>query len=109
MLSRFFRYIDKVFDFGEAVAKLKDSRGKPQIATMAIWLSAFVMFATRRRSLNAIEVDLRAPKRLDDLMGPRKGLRQNKCCNLGMVCVYFQHDDRNCDPAEIPSPCPASR
>jgi len=72
MLSRFFRYIDKVFDFGKAVAKLKDSRWKPQIATTAIWLSAFVMFATRRRSLNAIEVDLRVPKRLDNLIGPRK-------------------------------------
>ena len=72
MLSRFFRYIDKVFDFSKAVAKLKDARLKPQIATTAIWLSAFVMFATRRRSLNAIEVDLRVPKRLDNLIGPRK-------------------------------------
>jgi hypothetical protein len=72
MLSRFFGYIDKVFDFGKAVAKLKDSRSKPQITTTAIWLSAFVMFATRRRSLNAIEVDLRVPKRLDDLIGSRK-------------------------------------
>lgn len=72
MLSRFFQYIDKVFDLGKAVAKLTDSRLKPQIATTAIWLSAFVMFATRRRSLNAIEVDLRVPKRLDDLMGARK-------------------------------------
>lgn len=72
MLSRFFQYIDKVFDFSKAVAKLKDSRLKPQIATTAIWLSAFVMFATRRRSLNALEVDLRVPKRLDNLIGPRK-------------------------------------
>ena len=72
MLSRFFQYIDKVFDFGKAVAKLKDSRLKPQIATTAIWLSTFVMFATRRRSLNAIEVDLRVPKRLDNLIGLRR-------------------------------------
>lgn len=72
MFSRFYRYVDKVFDFSDEAATLKDSRLKPQIPTVAIWLSAFTMFATRSRSLNAIETLLHIPKRLDGLIGPRK-------------------------------------
>jgi len=72
MFSRFYRYIDKVFDFSDEAAILKDSRLKPQIPTVPIWLSAFTMFATRRRSLNALETLLHIPKRLDGLIGPRK-------------------------------------
>lgn len=72
MFSRFYRYIDKVFDFSNKVAALEDSRPKPQIHTVAIWLSAFTMFTTRRKSLNAIETLLAIPKRLDSLIGPRK-------------------------------------
>ena len=55
MFSRFYRYTDKVFNFSDEVATLKDFRIKPQISTSSVWLSAFAMFATRRRSLNAIE------------------------------------------------------
>ena len=72
MFSRFYRYIDKVFDFSNEVAVLGDSRPKPQIATSSIWLSAFTMFTTRRKSLNSIETLLAIPKRLDSLIGPRK-------------------------------------
>ena len=72
MFSRFCRYIDKVFDFSDEVAILKDSRVKPQISTSSVWLSAFAMFTTRRRSLNAIEILLHIPKRLDGLIGPHK-------------------------------------
>jgi len=72
MFSRFYRYIDKVFDFSSKVAALEDSRPKPQIQTSSIWLSAFTMFATRRKSLNSIETLLGIPKRLDGLIGPRK-------------------------------------
>jgi len=68
MFSRFYRYIDKVSDFSDEVAILKDGR----LPTVPIWLSAFAMFATRRRSLNAIETLLHIPKRLDNLIGPRK-------------------------------------
>ena len=72
MFSRFYRYIDKVYDFSGEVAALEDSRPKPQIPTSSIWLSAFTMFATRRKSLNAIETLLGIPKRLDGLIGQRK-------------------------------------
>jgi len=68
MLSRFFRYLDKVFDFGLWVEGLSDARVRTQCSTASIWLSGFMMFAMRRGSLNAIEQDLRVPKRLDALM-----------------------------------------
>jgi hypothetical protein len=72
MFSRFCRYLDKVFDFSGSISTLRDCRLKPQIPTVPIWLSAFVMCATRRGSLNAMETSLRIPKRLDKLIGPRK-------------------------------------
>jgi hypothetical protein len=72
MMSRFCRYIDKVFAFGDWIGTLTDSRVKPQIPTGAIFASAFAMFATRRRSLNALEPDLRMPRRLEGLIGDRK-------------------------------------
>jgi hypothetical protein len=58
MMSRFCRYVEKVFDFGQRVKAIQDTRQKPRIPTAAIWLSAFLMFATRRGSLNAIESEL---------------------------------------------------
>jgi len=61
-----------VFDFSDKVATLKESRIKPQISTSSVWLSAFAIFTTRRRSLNAIETLLAIPKQLDNLIGPHK-------------------------------------
>jgi hypothetical protein len=72
MMSRFCRYVEKVFDFGQRVKAIHDSRPKPRIPTAAIWLSAFLMFVTRRGSLNAMELELRRPKRLEGLIGFRK-------------------------------------
>jgi hypothetical protein len=72
MMSRFCRYVQKVFDFGQRVRALQDSRQKPRIPTAAIWLSAFLMFATRRGSLNAIESELYRSKRFDLLVGSQK-------------------------------------
>lgn len=72
MMSRFCRYIEKVFDFGERVRAIHDTRQKPRIPTSAIWMSAFFMFVMRRGSLNAIESELRVPKRFDRLIGPDK-------------------------------------
>ena len=71
-MSRFCRYVEKVFDFGQRVKALQDSRQKPRIPTAAIWLSAFLMFATRRGSLNAIESELYRSKRFDLLVGSQK-------------------------------------
>ena len=72
MMRRFCGYIDKVFDFGDRVKQIQDSRQKARIPTSAIWMSAFFMFAMHRGSLNAIESELRVPKRLDDLVGSAK-------------------------------------
>ena len=72
MMSRFCRYVEKVFDFGDRVRTLRDQRQRPRIPTSAIWISAFAMFAMRHRSLNAIESQLRVPRRLDGLVGSAK-------------------------------------
>lgn len=72
MMSRFCRYIDKVFDFESHLSGLTDSREKPRITTQSAFLSAFLIFATGRKSLNAMDIELRMPKRLDGLIGKRK-------------------------------------
>ena len=72
MMARFFRYIEKVFGLSAAVARLGDSRPKPQISTSAIFLSAMMMCVTRLRSLNALEVELRVAGRWEKIVGKRK-------------------------------------
>jgi hypothetical protein len=72
MLARFSRYLEKVFDFGELLATVRDSRKKPQIPAAAIWGSAFGMAVLRSGSLNAIESALRLPRRLEKFVGPIK-------------------------------------
>jgi hypothetical protein len=63
MMSRFCRYVDKVFDLSPLVETLRDGRPQPQISTQTVWYSAFEMFATHRRSLNAWECVARPAKR----------------------------------------------
>lgn len=72
MLSRFCRYIEKVYDFKKKILLLKDKRHEPQISAGAIWLSVVLMFAMRKGSLNAIESELRIPGRLEKVIGKRK-------------------------------------
>jgi hypothetical protein len=72
MMSRFSRYLEKVFDVSGWAGRLSDSRERPRITTAAVWWSAFYLFATGRGSLNAMEADLRAPGRFDAWIGPRK-------------------------------------
>lgn len=72
MMSQFCGYIDKVFDFGDRVGQLRDSRPKPRIATGTIWRSAFFMFLTHQGSLHAMESELRVPKRWDEVIGSHK-------------------------------------
>lgn len=72
MMGRFCRYIEKVFRLGRLIGGVSDGRVKPQICTPAIWTSTFFMSATRLGSLNAMESELRIPKRLDGLVGVRK-------------------------------------
>jgi hypothetical protein len=72
MMARFCRYAQKVYHLSEHVAAIGDSRLRPQIPVGAVWTSALAMFLTRLGSLNALEEQLRTPKRLDGLIGPQK-------------------------------------
>lgn len=71
MLTRFCCYVDKVFGFSSLVEHLIDSRQHPRIPTAAVFLSVMMLFALRRGSLNAIEQDLRMPRRLQGFVGPQ--------------------------------------
>jgi hypothetical protein len=72
MMGRFCRYVEKVFELGSRVARLRDSRRRPRISTAAIWLSALFLFVTRCRSLHALEPILKGSRRMDRLIGPVK-------------------------------------
>ena len=72
MMAPFSRYAEKVFHLSGQMAKLNDSRQKPQIPTSAIFLSALMMFVTRRGSLNAMESELKVPSRWEKIVGRRK-------------------------------------
>jgi hypothetical protein len=72
MMARFCRYIDKVFAFGARIGSLTDRRSHPRIPTAAVWGSVFFLFVLGRGSLNAMESDLRVPRRMERLVGRTK-------------------------------------
>ena len=72
MMRRFCCYIDKVYDFSQQIHSLRDARKRPRIPTVAIWGSVFFLFVMRRGSLNAMECELRWPKRMERVIGPIK-------------------------------------
>jgi hypothetical protein len=72
MMARFCRYIEKVFDFGQKMSTLCDARKRPRIPTVCLWGSVFFLFVMRRGSLNAMESELRQPKRMERLIGTVK-------------------------------------
>jgi len=69
MFRRFFDYIDKVFDFNRRLGEITDTRARPQIGTLPAVLSSFVMQITRLGSLNALDVELHLPKKLESIIG----------------------------------------
>ncbi len=71
-MSRFCRYVEKVFDLGSRMQRLRDSRRRPRISLGAIWGSVFFLFVLRQRSLHAMESQLRQPRRMERLIGPHK-------------------------------------
>jgi len=71
MMARFHAYLNKVFNFPELTAKLTDSRLQPLIPALAVFRTAFAMFATGRGSLNAIDQQRHIPGRLQRIIGPR--------------------------------------
>jgi hypothetical protein len=72
MMARCCRYLDKAFDWSSRLLTLHDARQQPQIPTAAIFTSALMMCATRLKSLNALEGELRVPRRWEKIVGPRK-------------------------------------
>jgi hypothetical protein len=72
MITRFCAYTQKVYGLWDLMAGLTEPRQKPQIPIEACWLTTFLMFVTGHSSLNAMEGDLKWPKRLDGLLGERK-------------------------------------
>ena len=72
MLRRFFDYADKVFDFSKALSEITDTRSKPQISTQSVLISSLIMQLTRLGSLNALDAQLRLPKRVDSFIGKDK-------------------------------------
>jgi len=72
MMRRFCDYIEKVFDFGKQIDTLRDARKRPRIPTAAVWGSVFFLFVMRHRSLNAMEQEVREPKRVERLIGKIK-------------------------------------
>ncbi len=72
MLRRFCGYIVKVFDFDEHVLEIRDRREKPDISASTIWVSGLLMCVLRMGSLNAMETELRIPRRMEKLVGKRK-------------------------------------
>jgi len=72
MLRRFFDYTDKVFDLSKALSEITDTRPKPQIGTQSALISSFIMQLTRLGSLNAMDTELRLPKKLESFIGKNK-------------------------------------
>jgi hypothetical protein len=72
MMARFCRHLEKVFDWSSRLLTLHDTRKRPQIPTAAIFTSAFMMCVTRLGSLNALEGELRVPRRWEKIVGARK-------------------------------------
>jgi hypothetical protein len=88
MMSRFCRYVEKVFDFGLRIGQLKDPRQRPHIPLGAIWSRFFFLFALRQRSLHAMEGQLRQPRRMGRLIGPRKPSADR----MGQVLSFIDPD-----------------
>jgi len=72
MLKRFLDYSNKVFDFSRRLSKITDTRIKPQISTRSVLFSSFIMHLTRRGSLNALDTEMRLPKKADGIIGKNK-------------------------------------
>jgi hypothetical protein len=72
MLRRFFDYADKVFDLSKSLCEITDTRIKPQISTQSVLMSSLIMQMTRLGSLNALDTELRLPKKIENFIGKDK-------------------------------------
>jgi hypothetical protein len=72
MLRRFLDYTDKLFGLSQALSEITDLRSASRIPTPSILWSSFIMHVSRLGSLNALDVELRLPKRIESLIGQDK-------------------------------------
>jgi len=72
MMARFCTYCEKVFALSDLVGSLTEPRDNPMIPLEAFWAATFAMYATARNSLNALDIEMKIPKRLDGVVGARK-------------------------------------
>ncbi len=72
MLRRFFDYADKVFDLSKSLSQITDIRSRPQIDTRSVLISSLIMQLTRLGSLNALDAELRLPKKIESFIGKDK-------------------------------------
>ena len=72
MLRRFFDYADKVFNFSKTLSEITDTRSKAQISTQSVLISSLIMQLTRLGSLNALDTELRLPKKIESFVGKDK-------------------------------------
>jgi len=70
MLGRLAEYLRKKWDFVAIIESQRDRRNKAQIPTANIFLSVFVLFASRLGSLNSLEQHLRMPRGWKSLTVP---------------------------------------
>jgi len=72
MFRRFLDYTDKVFGFSSALSEITDTRSVSRISTLSVLWSSSIMHLTRLGSLNALDVELRLPKRIESFIGKDK-------------------------------------
>jgi hypothetical protein len=85
---RFFAYTEKIFHLSKMIAAVRDGRPEPRIPSSSIWMSAFVMFAIRVGSLNAMESKLRIPGRMEKVIGHTKPSADS----IGRVFSIMDHE-----------------
>ena len=70
-LPSFARYLNKVFDFRAAVARVTDSRIEPEISPSAVFLATFHGFVFRLRSFQQLEAEVSHPAFQNWIGAPR--------------------------------------
>lgn len=75
-LPSFARYLNKVFDFRTAAARLTDSRCDPEISPSAVFLAVFHAFTFRLRSFQQLEAELAQPA-LRQWIGAERAFRDD--------------------------------
>jgi hypothetical protein len=75
-LPSFARYLNKVFDFRAAAARLEDSRRDPEISPSAVFLAVFHGFAFRLSSFQQLEAELAQPA-LQQWVGAGRAFRDD--------------------------------